>query len=80
MAFTKLIRELRIALEALERLDLKGKEIEFEQGRASLVTTAFRGALGVVELLPADRDLVVRTFLELLGAPEPGPVVRGELG
>jgi hypothetical protein len=81
LAWARVIRELRLSLEGMERLDLAGKEIELEQARASMVTMAFRAAIAVVELLPADRDLIIRTFLERLGAPveEPGPVVRGEL-
>lgn len=82
VAWARVIRELRLALEGMEKLDLQGKEIQLEQERASLVTAAFRAALAAVDLLPRDRDLMVRTFLQMLGAPVPetGPVVRGELG
>ena len=52
------------------------RHVELEQERASLVTAAFRAALGVLSLLPADRDLAVRTFLSSLGA---GEVVAGEV-
>lgn len=76
------------ALEASERdrvvrfaktahdMGIAERHVELEQERASLVTAAFRAALGVLELLPADRDLAVRTFLGALGA---GEVVAGEV-
>lgn len=82
MAFTRMLRELRLALEGMERLDLQSREVELEQERASMVTAAFRAALAAVDLLPMDRDRMVRAFLQQLGVgvPEAGPVVvRGEL-
>lgn len=84
IAWAKVLRELRQALVGMERLDLDNRVLELEQERASLVTSAFRAAIAVVELLPADRSLMVSTFLRSLGASdevvdEP-PVVRGELG
>lgn len=55
---------------------IEERRIEIEQDKAALVTAAFRAALGVLSLLPADRDLAVRTFLASLGA---GEVVAGEV-
>lgn len=84
VAFTRLLKEFRLTLEGMERLDLQGKHVELEQERASLVTTAFIEALRAVSLLPADKDLMLRTFLRGLGRePEADArlqvVVRGEL-
>lgn len=73
MAWTKTMRELRQALADMARLGIAERHVEIEQERAQLVTAAFRAALLVladrVTLLPADRDLVIRTFLEQLGRP-----------
>ena len=76
VAFTKLIREHRLALEGLERLDIAGKQAQLEQDRAELVIAAFIAALDWLRPLPADRSEVTRLFLENLGAPV---VVSGEV-
>lgn len=68
-------RVVRFA-KAAHDMGIAERHVELEQERASLVTAAFRAALGVLELLPADRDLAVRTFLAQLGA---GEVVAGEV-
>ncbi|MBA2952138.1 hypothetical protein GON03_19165 [Nocardioides sp. MAH-18] len=68
-------RVVRFAKTAHD-MGIAERHVELEQERASLVTAAFRAALGVLELLPADRDLAVRTFLTSLGA---GEVVAGEV-
>lgn len=68
-------RVVRFAKTAHD-MGIAERHVELEQERASLVTSAFRAALGVLELLPADRDLAVRTFLSSLGA---GEVVAGEV-
>ncbi len=68
-------RVVRFAKTAHD-MGIAERHVELEQERASLVTAAFRAALGVLELLPADRDLAVRTFLSSLGA---GEVVAGEV-
>lgn len=68
-------RVVRFAKTAHD-MGIAERHVELEQERASLVTAAFRAALGVLELLPADRDLAVRTFLSQLGA---GEVVAGEV-
>ncbi|WP_377322641.1 hypothetical protein ACFJIY_24520 [Pimelobacter simplex] len=56
----------------MARLGIAERHVELEQARAQMVTAAFLGALevlaGLVQLLPVDRDAVVRSFLELLGA------------
>lgn len=69
-------RAVRFAKTAHD-MGIAERHVELEQERASLVTAAFRAALGVLELLPADRDLAVRTFLSSLGAGE--VVVAGEV-
>jgi hypothetical protein len=83
LAWARVVRELRLSLEGMERLDLTGKQIELEQDRAQIVTSAFLGALAVVSsLLPTDRDLMVRAFLRGLGRDPERPeleVVRGEV-
>lgn len=69
-------RVVRFAKTAHD-MGIAERHVELEQERASLVTAAFRAALGVLGLLPADRDLAVRTFLSSLGAGE--VVVAGEV-
>lgn len=67
-AWVNVLRELRQLLEGMERLGLAERQVELQQDQAQLVTSAFLGALSVVAgLLPADRDLMVRTFLSGLG-------------
>lgn len=68
-------RVVRFA-KAAHDMGIAERHVELEQERAGLVTAAFRAALAVLELLPADRDLAVRTFLSSLGA---GDVVVGEV-
>lgn len=70
VAWVKVLGELRRALDGMARLGIAERHVELEKDRAQLVTTAFLAAIGVVQLLPADRDLVVRTFLEQLGTPD----------
>lgn len=59
--------------------------IEIEQEKALHVTAAFRGSVSAVgdRLLPADRSLMIRTFLGLLGVGDiddvVGDVVAGEV-
>lgn len=54
--------------DRLASLGIEEKHIELEQARAELVTSAFLAAMAVVSsLLPADRDLMLRTFLAGLG-------------
>jgi len=58
----------RALLVDMARLGLAERQVELQQEQAQLVTSAFRGALSVVAgLLPADRDLMLRTFLSGLG-------------
>lgn len=57
-------------LDSMARLGIAERQVELQAEQAHLVTTAFRAALGVVAanvLLPADRDLMLRTFLVGLG-------------
>lgn len=78
--FERALARLADVLDKMARLGIAEKHVELEKERAQLVTAAFLTALAVlgdrVTLLPADRDLVVRTFLEQLGAAI-GP---GEIG
>lgn len=71
----KLAGHLRQLLADMARLGIAERHVELEQARAQMVTAAFLAAIAVVQLLPADRDLVVRTFLEHLGHP----TVSGEV-
>ncbi|UUW88450.1 hypothetical protein [Pimelobacter simplex] len=68
----RLLDKLLKAGDTMARLGIAERHVELEQARAQMVTAAFLGALevlsGRVQLLPADRDAVVRAFLELLGA------------
>lgn len=63
----RLLDKLLKASEGMARLGIAERQVRIEEEQAAIVTTAFRAALAVVQLLPADRDLVVRTFLEKLG-------------
>lgn len=72
----RLLDKLLKAGEGMARLGIAERHVELEQERAQMVTAAFLAAIGVVQLVPADRDLVVRTFLEQLGAPS---TVAGEV-
>lgn len=57
-------------LDSMARLGIAERQVELQAEQAHLVTTAFRAALGAVAanvLLPADRDLMLRTFLVGLG-------------
>lgn len=53
--------------DRLASLGIAERHVELEQERAQLVTAAFLAALQVVSLLPGDRDLMLRTFLQGLG-------------
>jgi hypothetical protein len=55
--FAKLCHDMRI----------DERQIELQQGQAQLVVSAFLASLGVVELLPVDRDSMLRAFLAGLG-------------
>jgi hypothetical protein len=67
---------LRGLLVDMARLGIAERQVEIEQEKARMVVQAFLGAVGLLALLPADKDLVVRKFLELLGrGPE---VLEGE--
>lgn len=64
----RLLGQLRQALDAMARLGLAERQVELQQEQAQLVTSAFMGALAVVaDLLPADRDSMIRAFLGGLG-------------
>lgn len=79
-AWTRTLRELRLALEGLERLDLEGKRVALAAAQADIIVDAFHVALAQVALLPADRSTIVTTFLgQLNKAVEPDPIVAGEL-
>lgn len=59
---------LRALLVDMARLGLAERQVELQQEQAQLVTSAFMGALAVVgDLLPADRDSMIRAFLSGLG-------------
>lgn len=74
IAWARVLRELRQALEGMARLGIEERQIQLEQERAQLVVAAFLAALEVIQLVPADRDLVVGTFLDRLGPLVPGEV------
>lgn len=65
----KVAGHLRALLADMARLGIAERQVRIEEDQAAIITTAFRAAIAVVQLLPADRDLVVRTFLEQLGTP-----------
>lgn len=60
----RVVRFVKVAHD----MGIDERQIELQQEQAQLVTGAFMAALQVVSsLLPADRDLMVRTFLAGLG-------------
>lgn len=63
----RLLDKLLKASDAMARLGIAERQVRVEEEQAAIVTTAFRAAIAVVQLLPADRDLMIRTFLERLG-------------
>lgn len=64
----RVLDKLLRAGDVMARLGLAERQVELQQEQAQLVTSAFMAALQVVSsLLPADRDLMVRTFLAGLG-------------
>lgn len=65
----KVAGHLRQLLADMARLGIAERQVRLEEDQAAIITGAFRAAIAVVSLLPADRDLVVRTFLEQLGTP-----------
>lgn len=71
----RLVGHLRAVLNDMAKLGIAERHLELDQAKAELVTAAFRAALEVlarrVDLLPADRDAVVRAFLEALGMQPP---------
>ena len=71
----KVTGHLRLLLESMARLGIAERYVQSEEERASIVVAAFVGALEVLGLVPADRDLATRRFLELLGDVVPGEVV-----
>lgn len=54
-------------LDSMARLGIAERHVELEQERAQLVSAAFLAAVQAVSLLPADRDLMLRTFLSGIG-------------
>jgi hypothetical protein len=77
-AWARVLRELRQALEGMERLDLAGKHLELEHQRARLVVAAFVAVLDVLGLVPADRARAIDTFLGRLDQLVP-QVIAGEV-
>jgi hypothetical protein len=67
----RLLDKLLKAGDGMARLGIAERHVELEQQRVVLVTAAFRAAVGVLQLVPADRDLVVRRFLTELGVQVP---------
>lgn len=65
-AWVAVIRELRQALEGMERLDLAGKSLELDRQLAEAIVVAFRGALERLRLTPTDRMVVTAEFLGAL--------------
>lgn len=68
-AWIRAVRELRQALDAMARLGIAERQIQLDQQLAELIVGAFRAALGAVVLVPADRELLLSTFLGRLDLP-----------
>jgi hypothetical protein len=67
----RLLDKLLKAGDGMARLGIAERHVQLEQQRVAMVTAAFRAAVGVLQLVPADRDLVVRRFLTELGVEVP---------
>ena len=89
LAWSRVTREFRQALEGLERLNLDGRQLELEQAQAATVVAAVGAALDEVAdvLTGAHRDRFLNRFLVGIGREplwstddDPPTVVRGELG
>lgn len=79
IAFDRLVGHLRRLLADIARLGIDDKKVELDAARAEMVTVAFLTAIDLLQLPPADRTSVVRTFLERLdGGSQPGQTVAGE--
>lgn len=79
-AWVRVLRELRQLLADMERLGISRHDVELQQGQAQIVVTAVLRMFEVLQLVPADRDLALRTFLQGLGrGPETADVVAGEV-
>lgn len=76
----RLLDKLLKAGDGMARLGIAERHVELEQQRVVMVTAAFRAAVGVLQLVPADRDLVVRRFLTELGVEVPAVLEAGGAG
>ena len=74
VAWTRVVRELRMSLEGVQRLGLEEKHVQLEHEKAVLVSQAFQAVMDALALSPADRDRAIRTFLEQLRTPLLDPV------
>ena len=68
---------LRALLADMARLGIAERHVQLEQERAQMVVAAFHAALSTVQLLPADRQLVLQTFYDQLGQPTGPPELGG---
>lgn len=75
--FERALGHLRGLLVDMERLGIARIDSEIQQQQASIVVAAFRLALEQGDLLPAQRDSMVRAFLGALGR---GPEVVAGAG
>lgn len=66
---------LRGVLVDMARLGIAERQIQIDQQLAEVVVGAFRAALAAVVLVPADREVLLSTFLGALGDVVPGEVV-----
>lgn len=72
LAWVRVLRELRQALEGMERLDLAGKVLQLEQDKGRLVAVACNEGLEAIGATPEQRDLFVRVLMHRLrGGGEP---------
>lgn len=76
VAWLRVLREHRQLLEAMERLGIAERYLQFEEAQASQIVAAATGAIAEIGLSPEDRERFLGMFLELLA---PGPTVPGEV-
>lgn len=83
LAWVRVLRELRQALEGMERLDLTKKQVALEQDKAKMVGLALDEGLQSIGVTAEQRQVFVEVFvrrLRVLDGGVPPPAVAVERG
>lgn len=65
----KLLGHLHRVGTDMARLGLAERHVELQQAHAEIVIAAFRAAVAAISVPPADREVLVSTFLRGIGVP-----------